>query len=164
MTPVIREPRASDADQLADLHVETWRQTYTHLLPTGFFTEEFSAGRRDVWRRRLAAPNDAWRLRVAELDGRLIGFAGAGPGTGLDGEHPPRSRQLYMLYVIAAHHGTGVGQALLDETLGEGPAMLWVARQNPRAIAFYEKNGFALDGVEQTDPGAPSIVDARMLR
>jgi len=42
--------------------------------------------------------------------------------------------------------------------------MLWVARQNPRATAFYARNGFALDGAEQVDPHAPSITDARMVR
>lgn len=40
----------------------------------------------------------------------------------------------------------------------------WVAKENPRAIAFYRRNGFELDGAEQTDPGAPSITDARMVR
>lgn len=57
-----------------------------------------------------------------------------------------------------------MGQALLDETLGDGPAMLWVAKENPRATAFYLRNGFRFDGVEQIDPHGPSITDARMLR
>lgn len=42
--------------------------------------------------------------------------------------------------------------------------MLWVAKDNPRAVAFYLRNGFNFDGTEQTDPGAPKIVDARMVR
>ncbi|MCB5275771.1 hypothetical protein BJG92_03324 [Arthrobacter sp. SO5] len=41
--------------------------------------------------------------------------------------------------------------------------MLWVAKDNPRAVAFYRRNGFEFDGAEQTDP-APKIVDARMVR
>jgi len=57
-----------------------------------------------------------------------------------------------------------VGQALLDHVLGDSPAMLWVAAQNPRAIAFYRRNGFEFDGVEKVDPVAPLITDARMLR
>lgn len=48
--------------------------------------------------------------------------------------------------------------------MGDGEAMLWVAKDNPRAVAFYRRNGFDLDGTEQRDPGAPKIVDARMLR
>ncbi|WP_447944255.1 hypothetical protein [Microbacterium aurum] len=53
---------------------------------------------------------------------------------------------------------------MLDEVLGTEPAMLWVAKENPRATAFYLRNGFRFDGVEQTDPHAPLITDARMVR
>nr|WP_200921012.1 hypothetical protein [Plantibacter sp. Leaf1] len=53
---------------------------------------------------------------------------------------------------------------MLDATIGAGPAMLWVAKENPRATSFYLRNGFAFDGVEQVDPSAPSITDARMVR
>jgi ribosomal protein S18 acetylase RimI-like enzyme len=66
--------------------------------------------------------------------------------------------------VTRAAHGTGIGQALLDEVLGEEPAMLWVAKENPRAIAFYRRNGFELDGAEEVDPSMPSITHARMVR
>jgi ribosomal protein S18 acetylase RimI-like enzyme len=69
-----------------------------------------------------------------------------------------------MLYVAAADHGGGAGQALLDAVLEEGPAVLWVAKENPRAIAFYRRNGFEFDGAEQTDPMVPTIIDVRMLR
>ena len=31
-------------------------------------------------------------------------------------------------------------------------------------IAFYRRNGFAFDGAEQTDPGTPGVVEARMVR
>lgn len=71
---------------------------------------------------------------------------------------------MYALYVCGAHYGTGAGQALIDEALGDGPAMLWVAKENPRATAFYLRNGFHFDGVEQTDPHASTITDARMVR
>ena len=46
----------------------------------------------------------------------------------------------------------------------DGSAMLWVAKENPRAMAFYLRNGFRFDGAEQIDPHAPLINDARMVR
>jgi ribosomal protein S18 acetylase RimI-like enzyme len=164
MSFTIRTPTLDDAAALADLHVSTWRETYSHLLPDGFFSPQFVQGRREMWDRVLRDPRNDVSVRVAESDGSLIGFAMVGPGAGLEGEEPPRARQLYAIYVRAAHHGTGVGQTLLDETLGAGSAALWVAKENPRAIRFYERNGFRLDGVEQIDPAAPAITDARMLR
>ncbi|WP_346959115.1 GNAT family N-acetyltransferase [uncultured Arthrobacter sp.] len=87
-----------------------------------------------------------------------------GPSIGPEGQALPRDRQLFSIYVAAEFYGAGVGQALLDATAGDGPAMLWVAKENPRAVAFYRRNGFNFDGTGQTDPGAPMLVDARMVR
>jgi ribosomal protein S18 acetylase RimI-like enzyme len=103
-------------------------------------------------------------IRIAEDGGRIIGFAFVGPSFSPEGQELPRDRQVFNLYVAAAHHGSGVGQALLDATAGDGPAMLWVAKDNPRAVAFYRRNGFEFDGAEQSDPGAAKIVSARMVR
>ena len=161
---LLREPSPSDSAVLADLHVSTWREAYSHLLSVDFFSEEYIAGRHAMWNHVLGNPRDDVTLRVAETAGSLIGFAWSGPGVGTGDEDPPRGRQLYAIYVAAAHYGTGVGQALLDAVLGADSAMLWVAKQNPRAIAFYLRNGFTFDGVEQTDPHAPLITDARMIR
>jgi ribosomal protein S18 acetylase RimI-like enzyme len=164
MTLTTREPKHMDAARIADLHVATWREAYSHLLPHDFFTDEYIRGRREMWDHLLAAKRDGWIIRIAETDDDLAGFAFAGPSVGPKGIDLPRRRQLYMIYISAAHYGTGVGQRLLDETLGDEEAMLWVAKANPRAVAFYRRNGFQFDGTEQIDPGAPAIVDARMVR
>ncbi|MEH3089572.1 MAG: GNAT family N-acetyltransferase [Microbacterium arborescens] len=172
MDTVIREPGPADAAALAELHVATWREAYGHLLPDAFFTPEFIAGRHRMWARVLADPHPDMIVRVAVADGELVGFAWAGPTPpsapgavgSATGDERARERQLYAIYVSAAHHGTGVGQSLLDATLGAAPAELWVAKENPRAIAFYVRNGFRFDGHEQTDPAAPLITDARMVR
>lgn len=160
----IREPRSEEASAIADVHVATWKEAYSHLLPEDFFSEEYVAGRHRMWQHVLTHPRDDMIVRVAETEGGIVGFAWVGPGEGINGEEPPRDRLLYAIYVLAAHYGTGVGQALLDGTLGDGPAMLWVAKENPRATAFYLRNGFHFDGVEQVDPHAPLITDARMVR
>lgn len=164
MSYTIREPRLTDAGEIADLHVSTWREAYAHLLPDAFFSAEYIRGRHGMWNHVLAHPREDMTIRVAEREGAIVGFAWVGPGVGVEGEMPPRDRALYAIYVAAAQYGTGVAQALLHAALGEGPAMLWVAKENPRATAFYLRNGFAFDGVEQIDPHAPLITDARMLR
>ena len=117
-----------------------------------------------MWNHILGNPREEWSIRIAESGGQIIGFAFFGPSFGPEGQELPRDRQLFSIYVTAARHGAGVGQALLDATAGDAPAMLWVARDNPRAVAFYLRNGFQFDGAEQADPGAPALVDARMVR
>ena len=160
----VRAPSIADATAIADLQVSTWREAYTHLLPDDYFSDEYIEGRYAMWNHVLTNPRDEVTVRIAESNGSIIGFAWVGPGIGGEGEEVPRERQLYAIYLAAAHYGSGAAQTLLDEALGEGPAMLWVAKENPRATAFYLRNGFQFDGVEQTDPYAPAITDARMIR
>jgi len=160
----IQQPSKADAPVIAALHVATWREAYGHLLPADFFSDKHLQERHEQWEQHLGSPGDEWTVRVARTREGLIGFAVAGPSSGPEGDCLPRERQLYSLYVLAKNHGTGAGQALLDAVLGELPSLLWVAKQNPRAIAFYRRNGFEFDGIEQSDPGAPSITDARMVR
>jgi GNAT superfamily N-acetyltransferase len=164
VTYTIRQPAASDATAIADVHVGSWREAYGHLLPADFFSEEYVAGRRRMWDQVLNDPRDDVEVRVAESGGSIVGFAWVGPTFEFESAAPPRDRQLYAIYVRAAHHGTGAGQALLDAALGDAPAMLWVAKANPRAIAFYARNGFVFDGVEQADAHAPGLAALRMIR
>ncbi|MGO4103099.1 N-acetyltransferase family protein [Leifsonia sp. YAF41] len=160
----ISQPTVADAPVIAALHVDKWREAYGHLLPADFFTEKHLLGRQEQWDQSLRSPRDDWTIRVARTGEGIVGFAVAGPSSGPEGQHLPRERQLHSLYVLADSHGTGVGQALLDAVLGEAPAMLWVATENPRAIAFYRRNGFEFDGVETFDPSAPGITHAQMVR
>ncbi len=59
---------------------------------------------------------------------------------------------MWALYVRADVYGRGVGYALLNESLGSAPAYLWVLEGNERAIAFYERQGFRLDGCIKSEP------------
>lgn len=164
MAYTIRRPSSADTAVMADLHVSTWQETYAHLLPEGFFNEEHLRRRRGMWEHILGEDREDFSVRLAEQDGNPLGFAFSGPSVGAADGVSPRGRQLFCLYVIQGSHGTGVGQDLFNGVLAEDTAMLWVEQGNPRAIAFYRRNGFVFDGTEQTDPGTPRIVEARMFR
>ncbi|MDZ8200476.1 GNAT family N-acetyltransferase [Microbacterium sp. SSW1-59] len=164
MAFLLRPPRPADAAPLAALHVETWRQTYAGLMPAETFGADMLRSRRRLWDRALNDPRADMRIRLAEAGGQLIGFAWSGDAVGNTGTRPPRDLQLYALYVDALHHGGGAGQALLNAVLGDEPAVLWVAKENSRAVAFYRRNGFVPDGTEQVEPTAPDVTDIRMVR
>lgn len=164
MAHTIRRPSSTDAAVMADLHVSTWQETYSHLLPGDFFDEEHLRRRRGMWEHILGEDREDFSVRLAEQDGKPLGFAFSGPSVSAAEGVSPRERQLFCLYVIQSSHGTGVGQELFNGVLADGAAMLWVEQGNPRAIAFYRRNGFVFDGTEQTDPGTPRIVEARMTR
>lgn len=58
---------------------------------------------------------------------------------------------LEQLYVHPAHHGQGIGTALLRQVMAEHPSglQLWTFRANAGARRFYERHGFI--AVEFTD-------------
>jgi GNAT superfamily N-acetyltransferase len=91
------------------------------------------------------------RVAVTERNGELVGVAVSGPP--LDAA-AAWTRQLYVLYVHAADHGTGAGSALLEAVVDPGESVaVWVADPYPRAQTFYRKHGFVADGTVQVEGG-----------
>lgn len=166
MPQTLRKPVPADAPELAKLHVTCWKETYSDLLPEGSFDTAHDEHRLSMWTKILNDPNPRFKIAVAETESqKLVGFAFAAHCSSDEDDLPADiDTQLYNLYVLSQFHGDGTGQVLLDTVLGNEPAMLWVADQNPRAIAFYQRNGFTFDGTTLTDPTAPKITDARMVR
>jgi GNAT superfamily N-acetyltransferase len=164
---IIREAVASDAEGIARTHVESWRETYSGVLDERFFSDEALARRLEFWNGYLAMDPRPGRTAVAVRDQEVIGFANAGQAVGPDAEHgfaAARPLHLFAIYLLAAAHGTGVGQGLLRAVIGDDPAQLWVLRGNARAISFYKRNRFVFDGVTYTDPADPDMVELRMVR
>ena len=96
---------------------------------------------------------------VAADETGIVGFAAV---QATDEPGAVRPEELTMLYLLARAHGGGAGQALLDAVLGTRPASLWVAADNPRAHAFYRRNGFAPDGA--TSSFGPISATVRLVR
>jgi len=146
---VIRPAMRDDAAGCASVHHASWIETYGALLPADHWETDTLEARTAAWRRWLAGDLVAM---LAESDGSVVGVAFAGGGREMGDHRPVRDRELWLLYVLAAHHGTGVGQALLDAVLPPGAqAQVWVVEANPRARRFYERNGFVHDGARLVD-------------
>ncbi len=154
----IRAIEAADAEPMARLHIAVWEEAYAGLVADELLAER-RAGideRVERWRRIIAASTAP--TTVAEDAGELVGFASAGPARDEDIDV---REELWALYVRAAWWGRGLGHRLLTTVLGERPAYLWVLDGNDRGIAFYERQGFVLDGATtQEDEG----LHRRMVR
>ena len=124
MPLIFRAAGPADVPELAALHVSTWREVYSHLLPGDFFTDGYIEERQKMWNHALSNPREEWTIRVAQSPDSIIGFAWAGPSIDADDVELPRARQLFALYVAADHYGTGAGQTLPEETLENAQAML----------------------------------------
>jgi GNAT superfamily N-acetyltransferase len=159
---LLRAATVADADGAGSVHYASWVETYAGLASQDFWDGASRQRSIDIWQHLLEGGLDA---TVAEVDGAIVGVAVAGQSHERDGHPPARARELSNLYVLAAHHGTGIGQALLDGVVPPGTqAELWVARGNPRAVRFYERNGFVADGATTDGSGFGGIAAIRMLR
>ena len=58
---------------------------------------------------------------------------------------------LEMLFVRAEMRGQGVGSALVRRALDEGVTRVDVNEQNPLALGFYQRMGFAVTGRSALD-------------
>jgi GNAT superfamily N-acetyltransferase len=138
----VRAATAADAAAIAYVHRESWRTTYAGILPLEVIAQEAGRKSEHAWRRRLApAPEAAtW---VAEIDGRIVGFASCGPA-----RHRLRGieSEIYALYVLQGSQRRGVGRALVRACSahfvrhGRFTFYLWVLKAN-RARLFYESLG-----------------------
>lgn len=84
-------------------------------------------------------PKSEMWLAVDEADTPL-GFMIAGEG------------RIDALFVDPAHHGRGVGRALVDHARAASPVLTTdVNEQNRAALTFYEHLGFVRTGRSETD-------------
>lgn len=160
MTLRLAAARTDDAEALTDLHLDVWEEAYAGLVPADLLAARRAgrAERVDTWRAIVSAGSDT--LLAWEPDGALVGFASTGPGRDDPAEGLP-PLELMALYVRARAYGTGVGPALLAAAVGDADAYLWVLDGNARATAFYEREGFVLDGATKVEPVG---VERRMVR
>jgi putative acetyltransferase len=131
----LRAYTVADEGAAIALWQRTWQQAYPHI--------DFAARVgwwRERWRNELVPQA---RIVVAEMGGVLEGFVTV----------DPKSGYLDQIVVAPEFWGSNVAALLLDESKRLSPARLdlLVKKDNARAIAFYEKHGFAMAG-EDVNP------------
>lgn len=150
----VREMALADCDPVSRIRVRGWRTAYRGLVPQPYLDAMDPAA--DAERRRAmftGASGDVVNLVAEDDAGEVVGWACTGRYR--DGEARTADAELYALYVDAGRFGTGIGQALLRESVhrceaaGHARMLLWVLAGNARARRFYERAGFRPDGAEE---------------
>ncbi len=154
--------RLEDCDELGEVHVRVWRETYAGVMPADHLAGLSAERSAAAWRGIVESPvrRGGGALLARDDVGRLVGFVSSGPSRDTDA---PTEWELYALNLVAEVHGSGLADLLLDSALGARDATLWVAAANARGRSFYSRRGFRLEGAATThDPtGTPEL---RMIR
>jgi GNAT superfamily N-acetyltransferase len=149
MSIAYRNATIRDAGALAELGKATFVATFGHLYQPSDLDVFLENHTPDAWERELADP--AFAVRVAELDGRMVGYAKLGPPH-LPFEPRGEAAELRQLYVLEEMKGQGVGHALIEWVIDRARdrradhLYLSVFTDNHRARRFYEKYGFEPEG------------------
>jgi len=137
----VRLARPEDAEALAHVHVETWRDTYAGILPDRVLLGMSKRREQGGW---SGAVLRGERIYVSETEDRgITGFGSCGTNRI---RNMPCGAEVYTLYVLPDHQGRGHGKALFLRMLRELSArhyesvLVWVLRDNP-ARFFYEAQG-----------------------
>lgn len=149
MTVAFRAATGDDAGALAELGAQTFTDTFGHLYQPDdleIFLQNHSTAH---WEKELGDP--AFEVRVAERDGRLVGYVKLGPPH-LPFEPRGEAAELRQLYVVEEMKGQGIAHELIQwaiersRDLGADFLYLSVFTENHRARRFYEKYDFEPEG------------------
>lgn len=157
----VRPPLPQDAPGIARAHWLAWREAYRGVMPDDYLDGRSEDRLAETWRIRLEMDEPEGVVAVGvSPSGEVLGFASGGPPR--DGD-ASLAWELYAVNVVSAAYGTGLGHDLVAAVTGGRPNHLWVLVDNPRARAFYAKEGYVADGAEKVHE-ASGCLEMRMTR
>lgn len=160
----IRQVNIQDIEELKVIGKLTFSETFSsenseedmrEYLKEGFSTEKL----------KTELTDENAEFYFAELGDNVIGYLKVNFGQSQTEIKDKNALEIERIYVLKEFHGKKVGQILYDKAIElakeKNVEYVWLGvwEQNPRAIRFYEKNGFIvfdkhifkLGNDEQTD-------------
>jgi ribosomal protein S18 acetylase RimI-like enzyme len=146
----IRLATPADAARIAEVNVRAWQHAYRGIISDAYLdsldSSTLSTKVGETLRRHATT--------LVAVRSSVIGFSWVSASR--DEDASPGTAELIALYVAPEHQRSGVGRALMAESLrvadlqGASRVTLWVLEANDSARAFYSSLGFAPDGSVKT--------------
>lgn len=150
----IRSAIQSDAVQIAEVHVNSWRTTYKGIVPDSYLDNLSVAKRTLLWEKQLDEGNEGSKIFVAENEaGQIVGFVSGGRNRL---ESMPFDSEIYAIYLLEEYQRQGIGELLMFSIAsfltdqGYKSTYLWALEDN-RYRSFYEKRGGVPAGREDIE-------------
>ena len=139
------------------VHWQTWREAYDDLLPADF-QETMTLEKCRFFSQKY--PENT----LIAMDGKkVVGFISYGNYR----DETIQAGEIIALYVLKDYYGKGVSKQLMHAAFAAldqfSEIYLWVLKDNKRAIAFYQKMGFTVDGPEKILELGKSVKELRMV-
>ena len=150
----MRPARFEDAEAIAIVQIKTWQAAYAEIFPEGnliTLNQELDQ-RIERWASILSSKERQSANFVAEVDGRVVGFANG--GRQLKAEYP-HDAELFAIYILPEFHGKGIGRRLFTaaadelQNMGFKSLLLWVLADNLSSRGFYEALGGIFCGEDE---------------
>jgi diamine N-acetyltransferase len=137
----------TDVEQLQLIGRQTFFETFSNgntqqnmgkYLEEGFSTDKLSDELAD----------QSSQFYFAELDNKVIGYLKLNFGSSQTELKAKKALEIERIYVLKEFQGKKVGQLLFDKAIQvanqKNAEYVWLGvwEENPKAIAFYKKNGF----------------------
>ncbi len=160
----IEEVALSGLKELQTIGKQTFFETFsagnTKEDMNKYLAEKFSS---DQLTQELSDPDSAFYF--AKIENEIVGYLKLNFNDAQTEISDKEAVEIERIYVLNQYHGKKVGQILYDTALevakSRNASYIWLGvwEKNPRAIRFYEKNGFVvfdkhvfvLGNDEQTD-------------
>ncbi len=143
----IRIAVITDSEAIAAVHIQSWRETYPGIMPQQRLDSMSLERSTKHWQANISG---AFTVLVAEVEGRIVGFASGGDNH----ENPDCETgignacdcELGALYLLQEFQGRGIGKALFNgfvELMKQEQRhtmIVWVAEKNI-STGFYAAMG-----------------------
>lgn len=110
----IRKAVLTDTKGIAKVHVDSWKTTYTNIVPDEYLNNLTYVRREQLW--LTAIPKGG--IYVAENSrGEIVGFSSGGKER--SGKYNGYDGELYAIYILKEYQKQGIGKALIKPIIKE---------------------------------------------
>lgn len=141
LTIDIRKAEPLDAPEIAEVHLEAWRNAYAGIIPHKALTAMINRRGADWWANAIRR---AATVLVVEIGGAIAGYATIGKNRARE---LSEQGEIYELYMLPEYQGIGLGSRLFSaarRTLadhGLKGMVVWALEENQNALSFYTGAG-----------------------